>query len=51
MDALSVVLLVLLVASVALHVIAPKTKTPYDDAAAEVVDKVRDELAKRPAKK
>lgn len=41
MDTVSIVLLVLLVLSVALHAIAPRTKTKADDVAAEVVDAVR----------
>lgn len=44
MSKMEIILMVLLVASVALHVIAPKTKNKVDDAAAEVIDEVADKL-------
>jgi hypothetical protein len=50
MGTLEIVLLALLIVSVALHVIAPRTKNTYDDAAADVVDAVRDTIAKQPPK-
>jgi uncharacterized protein YpmB len=51
MNTMEIVLLVLLVASVALHVVAKKTKNPYDDAIAEGLDRAREELGKKQAKK
>lgn len=46
MDTVSIVLLVLLVVSVALHAVAPRTKTKADDVAAEAVDAVRGSVEK-----
>ena len=47
MTTMSIILLCLLVASVALHVIAPMTKNKIDDTAVKVVDAVKDELGKK----